>query len=165
MLSKTAGRGEGVPFAFMLSQTGGRVLNPEPFSMDPQANNGPTFNPQPPPNPLIQPQWPTFPSSLSPNNPAFPVTPSNPSIPLPTQNLHPQVFCDNCVTFIGTRIRYKCLDCVDFDVCDQCEPGTTLQHFGGRHLFMKIRDSTVFGQEHINSYCKNRVPDQFNIPK
>jgi len=36
---------------------------------------------------------------------------------------HPGVTCDGCKQLIGDGIRFKCLDCPDFDFCDRCEVG------------------------------------------
>ncbi|KAF9201543.1 hypothetical protein BGZ49_008224 [Haplosporangium sp. Z 27] len=48
---------------------------------------------------------------------------------------HPNIKCDGCSEFIiGTR--YKCGNCVDFDLCGNCE--STTNH-NPDHLFIKIR--------------------------
>jgi len=47
-------------------------------------------------------------------------------------------YCDNCqATIVG--IRYKCANCVDYDLCDQCEAGNSegdIHHLD--HVFLKI---------------------------
>ena len=35
------------------------------------------------------------------------------------------------------EVRYACLDCVDFDLCEACEESTV--HADGKHVFAKIR--------------------------
>ena len=68
--------------------------------------------------------------------------------------IHPNITCDNCNSPVGKRVRFKCLYCADFDLCSDCEPTAFQIHFGGRHLFMKVRDSRVHSNDAINSYVK-----------
>jgi hypothetical protein len=45
--------------------------------------------------------------------------------------------CDDCTDrIVGTR--YHCLDCDDFDLCEDCEPAN--RHAGGKHVFAKHRE-------------------------
>lgn len=64
---------------------------------------------------------------------------------------HPRVQCDGCRQMIGNGIRYKCLDCKDFDLCEQCEATTSTRHFYGTHLFCKVRDSRAID---VNAYVR-----------
>lgn len=53
---------------------------------------------------------------------------------------HPGVKCDLCRKGIN-GVRYKCLDCQDFDFCTDCERVGYSRHGGGTHVFAKIYDS------------------------
>merc|ERR1712168_86123 len=51
-------------------------------------------------------------------------------------NVHVGIFCDNCdVTIIG--IRYKCGNCVNYDLCMQCEAKEDIHD--PTHIFVKIK--------------------------
>ena len=60
---------------------------------------------------------------------------------------HPNVRCDGCGSR-SLKIRYKCLQCPDFDFCEKCEPIRRTRHSVGNHTFAKIYDST-----------KQQIPD------
>jgi hypothetical protein len=50
--------------------------------------------------------------------------------------VHPHVICDGCrCGIIG--VRYKCGNCVDFDLCEACEAAGV--HSENGHLFIKVR--------------------------
>lgn len=68
-----------------------------------------------------------------------------------TDCAHPRVQCDSCRQLIGNGVRYKCLDCKDFDLCERCEATTSTRHFYGMHVFCKIRDSRRID---ANSYLR-----------
>ena len=68
-----------------------------------------------------------------------------------TDCAHPRVQCDLCRQLIGNGVRYKCLDCRDFDLCERCEETTSARHFYGAHVFCKIRDSRRID---ANSYLR-----------
>jgi hypothetical protein len=58
--------------------------------------------------------------------------------------VHPDISCDGCESrILDDQIRYACLDCQDFDFCEQCEEDTLKRtsHADGKHVFAKIRDS------------------------
>lgn len=140
----------------MLSLNNGRNL-PPPSSQDnrgfplfPTSNLGSGFQRSsdgPTPNPFLATPMPSV-------HPSFPSQTPQQLQPL---NKHPNVYCNNCQTFIGSKERYKCLDCPDFDLCGPCEPGGSKAHCNGTHLFMKLRDSTPFTQEYLNSYTKGNL--------
>jgi hypothetical protein len=60
---------------------------------------------------------------------------------------HPGIHCDECKLMMGNAIRYACLDCADFDLCQTCEADGTvrLKHAGGLHVFAKIRNTVALG--------------------
>jgi hypothetical protein len=71
------------------------------------------------------------------------LTPTAP--PLPTQLLfsnpvakHEHVWCDNCKKTPIEGVRYKCANCVDYDLCPTCEVGADLIH-DPTHVFIKVR--------------------------
>eukprot|EP01129_Flabellula_baltica_P003908 TRINITY_DN13649_c0_g1_i1.p1 TRINITY_DN13649_c0_g1~~TRINITY_DN13649_c0_g1_i1.p1 ORF type:complete len:107 (-),score=17.33 TRINITY_DN13649_c0_g1_i1:51-371(-) len=57
------------------------------------------------------------------------------------EQFHPNVICDICNEKLGSAARYMCLDCADYDLCCFCERTESEQHFGGDHVFAKIKDS------------------------
>eukprot|EP01099_Mayorella_cantabrigiensis_P006811 TRINITY_DN580_c0_g1_i1.p1 TRINITY_DN580_c0_g1~~TRINITY_DN580_c0_g1_i1.p1 ORF type:complete len:454 (-),score=91.66 TRINITY_DN580_c0_g1_i1:83-1402(-) len=52
-----------------------------------------------------------------------------------TNNPHMGVMCDGCSRPIGFGLRFKCLQCDDFDFCETCE--STRDH-NSNHLFLRI---------------------------
>jgi len=77
------------------------------------------------------------------------IVPMNSDPPAPSPNegasgkrLHPGVYCDACGDM--SEVRYKCLDCANFDLCSSCEASFPIfqSHFEGKHNFAKLRDST-----------------------
>jgi len=52
------------------------------------------------------------------------------------KEIHSTVTCDKCGTFPIVGIRYKCMDCPNFDLCEKCEESKYLEH---EHNFLKIR--------------------------
>lgn len=50
--------------------------------------------------------------------------------------IHPGIFCDNCDQLIH-GIRYKCGNCSDFDLCQECE--NLPNSHNKNHVFLKIR--------------------------
>lgn len=51
-----------------------------------------------------------------------------------SQVIHAHVTCDECGTSPIVGIRYKCVVCPDFDVCEKCEAKSTHDH-----PFLKIK--------------------------
>jgi len=80
--------------------------------------------------------------------------------------VHEGIFCDVCKQPIGYNVRFKCLQCSDYDVCGVCENNENnfQNHFAGTHLFMKLRNSNMYPREFISSFVKvNANPSGFNI--
>ena len=66
---------------------------------------------------------------------------SNPLSPKVTPT-HPGVTCDNCQQNISGTVRYKCLQCPNFDLCPDCEEKTAVRDgkiHPSNHLFLKMR--------------------------
>lgn len=56
--------------------------------------------------------------------------------------LHGGVWCNGCNVTLGFESRFKCLDCLDYDLCLACKVrGTDVRHADGRHVFAEFRDS------------------------
>eukprot|EP01129_Flabellula_baltica_P009087 TRINITY_DN3652_c0_g1_i1.p1 TRINITY_DN3652_c0_g1~~TRINITY_DN3652_c0_g1_i1.p1 ORF type:complete len:113 (-),score=14.64 TRINITY_DN3652_c0_g1_i1:63-401(-) len=66
---------------------------------------------------------------------------------------HPHVICDVCDQSLGSAPRYMCLDCLDYDLCSNCEGNDLIffGHFQGTHNFAKIRNSNM-NRERIEGY-------------
>lgn len=86
--------------------------------------------------------------------PQFPPPPSAssslfapPVFPTPgqavTKNIHIGVFCNGCMKNNIAGVRYKCLVCKDFDLCEDCEAKAVPVH-DSTHVFIKIKDTQVF---------------------
>jgi|UniRef100_A0A6C0BFN3 hypothetical protein len=60
----------------------------------------------------------------------------------PHNVIHTGVFCNVCGKHNITGVRYKCLFCKDFDMCEDCEAKTTLHD--ATHSFIKIKDTNAF---------------------
>ena len=67
----------------------------------------------------------------------------------PELNLHPGVLCDQCGAPVGSRVRYKCLLCPNFDLCAACHANpaparwiaTAAQRHTVAHILARIDDS------------------------
>ena len=55
--------------------------------------------------------------------------------------VHRHVTCNSCNTMPIRGIRYRCANCVDFDLCEQCE---AMQVHPKTHLFYKVRIPASF---------------------
>lgn len=55
--------------------------------------------------------------------------------------VHRGVTCNGCNTIPIRGIRYRCANCVDYDICEQCE---ALQMHPRTHLFYKVRIPAPF---------------------
>lgn len=57
-----------------------------------------------------------------------------------TTSPHAGIACNSCNTQNFSGPRYKCIFCVDFDLCDQCEHKhrTTKFHCDGKHMFLQM---------------------------
>jgi len=78
------------------------------------------------------------------------------------RTVHPGVTCDHCKEAIVERqVRYACMECEDFDLCGVCEASPTIRqaHFGGVHLFAKVRDSTLVD---VDKYRKAMTEAKIN---
>jgi len=53
---------------------------------------------------------------------------------VPETVVHKHVRCDGCGKFPIAGIRYKCIECADFDFCEECE--AKIEH---PHNFIKIK--------------------------
>lgn len=66
---------------------------------------------------------------------------------------HPRVQCNECRRMIGDGVRFKCLDCIDYDLCATCEEHSAVKHASNQHLFCKIRDSRIVD---VDSYRRTK---------
>lgn len=49
--------------------------------------------------------------------------------------VHPGITCDGCQVGPVTGVRYKCVECSDFDLCELCEANGIHSH----HTFLKVK--------------------------
>jgi hypothetical protein len=59
-----------------------------------------------------------------------------PVFPFPEGYVHRGITCNHCNSSPIRGTRYKCANCVDFDLCEGCE---ALQPHKRTHVFLKIR--------------------------
>ena len=64
--------------------------------------------------------------------------------------IHQGIKCQNCNKTNIMGIRFKCLKCADFDVCQDCERYLSLFH-DNSHFFMRIHDTTLYNNIINNS--------------
>ncbi len=78
-------------------------------------------------------------------------TMANKSFTPPTTSLiiHNGIHCDMCKKQNIQGIRYKCVFCNDFDLCEECE-AKDMHNFD--HSFIKIKNT-----EHFNNRVNNRI--------
>lgn len=64
-------------------------------------------------------------------------------VPVPVNNqVHLGISCDCCGTMNIIGMRYKCIFCKNFDMCEQCEAKTTTHD--PSHLFVKVKDTNNY---------------------
>lgn len=67
---------------------------------------------------------------------------------------HFDIYCNECKDVI-LDVRYMCLDCEDYDLCEICEddPDIRQLHHDGLHLQAKVYNSKrIGGEEILNQY-------------
>ena len=57
--------------------------------------------------------------------------------------VHLGVFCDNCKKNNITGIRYRCLTCSNYDICEDCERYLSHLH-DNSHFFLRIHDTSLY---------------------
>ena len=57
--------------------------------------------------------------------------------------VHLGVFCDNCKKNNITGIRYRCLTCNNYDICEDCERYLSHLH-DNSHFFLRIHDTSLY---------------------
>lgn len=62
-----------------------------------------------------------------------------------TQHIHKEIWCDNCGRSNWQGVRYKCLNCQDYDLCDVCEAQPNVHE--ATHMFIKIKDTDLFNKQ------------------
>jgi hypothetical protein len=68
----------------------------------------------------------------------------------PAATAHPNIRCDMCQQSI-VHVRYACLDCPDYDLCETCEEQGATRHAAGAHVFAKVKNSQ---EVDVNKYRK-----------
>jgi hypothetical protein len=58
------------------------------------------------------------------------------------KNTHYGIYCDACKKGNIQGVRYKCLFCKDYDICEECEAKQNVHD--PLHVFVKIRESMSF---------------------
>jgi hypothetical protein len=74
-----------------------------------------------------------------------------------TKNIHIGVSCNGCMKTNIYGIRYKCVFCRDFDLCEECDVNLAFTH-DPNHSFIKIKNTDNFNM------MIQKVP-MFNIPE
>lgn len=59
------------------------------------------------------------------------------------QTVHESIHCNICNKNNIQGVRYKCLFCNDFDLCQDCEVNSVNNH-DNSHVFLKIKDTKIF---------------------
>lgn len=82
-------------------------------------------------------------------------------------NTHDGVSCDNCMKSNFTGIRYKCLICYDFDLCENCRRGsydsTSSPHLAS-HPMQSILTQADFGMYYCGENISPDNPPAFVCP-
>lgn len=55
--------------------------------------------------------------------------------------VHNHIFCNNCLVAPLMGFRYKCLVCVDYDLCENCE----MKHVHSEHMMVRIPNDNCRG--------------------
>jgi hypothetical protein len=69
--------------------------------------------------------------------------------------IHNSVSCNGCMKPHIHGLRYKCVFCKDFDLCEECEVSTTHSE---NHSFIKIKDTEKFNNMTKISQLFNNSP-------
>lgn len=67
--------------------------------------------------------------------------------PQPSPIVHTGISCDVCRKSNISGIRWKCLYCRDYDLCEDCEKaghGDLHEQQNNAHVFLKVKDTTKF---------------------
>ena len=72
------------------------------------------------------------------------------------KKIHPNIQCSYCFQYNFTGIRYKCMTCYNFNLCEKCEKNITNNH-NYNHLFIRIHDSEIYKNSFVNNYFKNKI--------
>ncbi|KAH9929671.1 uncharacterized protein B0H18DRAFT_995683 [Fomitopsis serialis] len=124
------------------------------------ASATPPLPPPPPPPPMLRAQSPTCiypPPVVPPPPPSWGYSMSanpTPAIPETPFLSHPGITCDGCKLRNFYGIRYKCMDCNDFDLCNGCISSTDVIKNHPQHAFHPVIESRVAQQQtHIGITC------------
>lgn len=56
----------------------------------------------------------------------------------PEEIVHSGYGCDMCGDAPIVGVKYKCQDCQDFDMCEECHESHAKIHYKGKHEFEKM---------------------------
>lgn len=77
------------------------------------------------------------------------------------KTVHTGIFCNSCGKQNITGVRYKCMICKEYDLCEECEVKPTQQNHDQMHVFVKIKDTSSYN--HVVSVMREKNINYFSL--